>query len=319
MKAKLPITVVIPALNEAKNLPDCLRSVEFADEVYVVDSHSSDDTVRVAESLGARVVQFDYLPGGPRKKSWAMDHLPIRNEWLLLLDADERVTESLALELRRLWEKGPAARGYYVNRQHIFLGRWLKHGGNYPSWNLRLLRRGAGRFERLGTERLDSAGDVEVHEHILLDGEAGYLRSPLRHEDFKDLQHFIDRHNRYSTWDARMRQVLAEGSHSIDSITSIPARWNGSPVERKRFLKRLWIRLPAKPLLRFLYMYVLRAGFLDGREGFLYACFKAVQEFHISAKIHEATLKSKQFSFPCRRSAFILESTKDSMVASPRG
>ncbi|MFO0944609.1 MAG: glycosyltransferase family 2 protein [Planctomycetota bacterium] len=318
MKPKLPISVIVPVLNESKNLPDCLRSVAFADEVFVVDSHSTDDTIRVAEGMGAKTVQFDYVPGGPRKKSWAMANLPLRHEWLLLIDADERVTEELELELRELFLQGPTARGYYLNRQHIFLGRWLKHGGNYPSWNLRLLRRGAGRFERLGTETLASAGDVEVHEHVLLDGEAGYLHAPLRHEDFKDLQHFIDRHNRYSTWDASMRRILRDGKGSENIVESLAPRWSGSPVERKRFLKRLWIHLPAKPLLRFLYMYVFRLGFLDGRPGFLYACFKAIQEFHISAKMYEEGLKREQFSFPCRRPARIFEHNSVTMVADPR-
>ena len=145
----------------------------------------------------------------------------------------------------------------------------------------------AGRYERLGTEEPLAAGDVEVHEHILLDGAAGYLQAPMLHEDFKDLQQFIDRHNRYSTWDARMRELLANGSGQVDSIQP---RLFGAPVERKRFLKKLWLRLPAKPLLRFLYMYVFRAGFLDGRAGFVYACFKAIQEFHIGAKQYEKRL-----------------------------
>jgi hypothetical protein len=110
----------------------------------------------------------------------------------------------------------------------------------------------------------------------------------MLHEDFKDLQQFIDRHNRYSTWDARMRTRLERGDGPVDSI---PARLFGAPVERKRFLKKLWVRLPGKPLLRFLYMYLFRLGFLDGKAGFIYACFKAVQEFHIGCKQYEAELK----------------------------
>jgi hypothetical protein len=211
---------------------------------------------------------------------------------VLLLDADERITPALAREIAALFAAGPEHEGYYLNRMHLFLGRWLRHGGNYPSWNLRLLKRHAGRYERLGTEELASAGDVEVHEHILLKGSAGYLKSPMLHEDFKDLSHFIDRHNRYSTWDARMRAGLKRG----ESNQSIDARLMGTPVERKRWLKRVWVRLPARPLLRFLYMYVLRAGFLDGYPGFLYACFKGVQEFHISAKEYEDRLRGSSGS-----------------------
>lgn len=282
---KLPVSVIIPVLNEEKNLPDCLASVAWADEVFVVDSGSGDTTCRIAEERGARVAQFHFQPGGPRKKNWSLDTLPLRNEWVLLLDADERITPELHAEIAAVFAEGPKHAGYYLNRKQIFLGRWLRHGGNYPSWNLRLLRRNAGRYERLDTEELASAGDVEVHEHIVLEGTAGYLKEPMLHLDFKDLQQFIDRHNRYSTWDAKLRQNLLDGkglSHAI------PARLFGTPVERKRWLKRLWVRLPCRPLLRFLYMYVFRLGFLDGRAGYIYACFKAVQEFHIGCKMREA-------------------------------
>jgi len=288
--SKLPVSVIIPVLNEEKNLPDCLASVAWADEVFVVDSGSSDGTCRIAEEHGARVVQFRFQPGGPRKKNWALENLPLRNDWVLLLDADERIPPDLRAEIARLFADGPKHAGYYLNRKQIFLGRWLRHGGNYPSWNLRLLRRDAGRYERLDTEELASAGDVEVHEHIVLNGTAGYLKAPMLHLDFKDLHHFIDRHNRYSTWDAKVRRKLLEGK---EFSSTIPARLFGSPVERKRFLKRLWVRLPCRPLLRFLYMYVFRLGFLDGRPGFIYAVFKAVQEFHITAKMYEARTAPK--------------------------
>ncbi len=288
---RVPVSVVIPVLNEERNIAPCIDSVRWADEIFVVDSGSRDKTVALADDLGAEVVHFRYQPGGPRKKNWSLDHLPFRNEWVLLIDADERITPELEREIRQLFHQGPTCRGYYLNRMHLFLGRWLRYGGNYPSWNLRLLRCDAGRYEKLGTEDLSSAGDVEVHEHILLDGPAGYLQAPMLHQDFKDLSHFIDRHNRYSTWDARMRQVLLRGGDQVDSI---PARLFGSPVERKRWLKRLWVRLPAKPILRFLYMYVLRGGFLDGKAGFLYCVFKGIQEFHISAKMDEEKLNRQR-------------------------
>lgn len=290
MKRKIPVSVIIPVRNEAQNITECLASVDWADEIFVVDSMSQDETAALAQQRGATVVQFHYRPGGPRKKNWALQHLSCRNEWILLLDADERCTPAFEEELRGMLANPTDHCGYYVNRQHFFLGRWLRYGGNYPSWNLRLLRRGAGRFERLGTEALQSAGDVEVHEHIVLEGTAGYLASPLVHHDFKDLHQFIDRHNRYSTWDATMRESMIAGVGSVDSIR---ARFFGTPVERKRFLKRIWVHLPAKPMLRFLYMYVLRAGFLDGYPGFLYACFKAIQEFHIGCKQYEKRLANE--------------------------
>ena len=288
---QLPVSVVIPVLNEESNLPACLASVAWADEVFVVDSGSGDRTCDLAEDAGAAVVQFHYVPGGPRKKNWSLDHLPFANEWVLLIDADERVTPELEAEIRGLFAAGaPPRDGYYLNRMHLFLGTWLRHGGNFPSWNLRLLKVDAGRYERLGTEGLESAGDVEVHEHIVLGSEAGYLREPMLHEDFKTLHAFIDRHNRYSTWDAQMREVLAEGG----AVDSIEPRLFGAPVQRKRWLKRLWLKLPCRPLLRFGYMYFLRLGFLDGRAGYLYSMMKAVQEFHIDCKTYERRLARSQ-------------------------
>lgn len=290
IKTTLPVSVIIPVLNEEANLADCLASVRWADEVFVVDSHSTDRTAEIAQQHGAKVVQFDFQPGGPRKKNWALEHLPFRNEWILLLDADERITPELETEIRREFASGPKCDGYYLNRKLIFMGRWLRHGGNYPSWNLRLFKHRLGRYERLATEELQSAGDVEVHEHVVLDGPAGYLPEPMLHLDYKDLSRWIERHNRYSTWDAKMRLNLLEGRE----VSSIPAHLFGTPVERKRWLKKVWVRLPCRPCLRFLYMYVFRLGFLDGKPGFIYAVLKATHEFHISAKMWEMKQRSKK-------------------------
>lgn len=289
-KPTLPVSVIVPVLNEEKNVRACLQSVAWADEVFVVDSGSTDGTCQIAQECGAKVVQFHHQPDGPRKKNWSLENLPFANEWILLLDADERITPALEAEIAAIFAKGPQHDGYYINRKLIFLGKWLRFGGQYPSWNLRLFRHSAGRYERLATEDLASAGDVEVHEHVVLEGTAGYLREPMLHLDFKDLGSFIARHNRYSAWEATVREHLLEGK---EFSTAIPARLFGSPVERKRFLKRIWVRLPLKPLGIFVYQYFLRAGFLDGRVGFLYAVFKAIYEFEVGCKMYEARLARK--------------------------
>jgi glycosyltransferase involved in cell wall biosynthesis len=287
----LPISVVIPVLNEEANIAACLESVRFADEVFVVDSGSTDCTAEIAESYGAKVIQFRFQPGGPRKKNWALENLPFRNDWVLLLDADERVTPELEAEIWQEFRQGPRYDGYYLNRKLIFMGRWLRHGGNYPSWNLRLFRHRLGRYEKLETEELDSAGDVEVHEHVVLNGRAGYLRAPLLHLDYKDISRWIARHNNYSTWDAKMRLRLLQGG---DFSCSIRPRLFGSPIERKRWLKRVWVRLPCRPLLRFIYMYFIRLGFLDGKQGFIYAVLKATHEFHINVKMWEMRQRTSE-------------------------
>ena len=287
---KLPVSVIVPVLNEERNLAAALDSVSWAEEICVVDSGSRDHTCQIAEQYGARVVQFHYQPGGPRKKNWTLDNVPLRNDWVLILDADERITPALYHEIAEVLSKDAPCQGYYLNRKLIFLGRWIRHGGNYPSWNLRLFRRDAGRYERLATEDLASAGDVEVHEHVVLQGTAGYLREPMLHLDFKDLASFFDRHNRYSTWDARVREQLLQGK---EFSAAIPGRLFGSPIERKRFLKRVWVHLPCRPLMLFVLRYFFQLGFLDGRPGLIYCILKAVYEFEVNCKLYEARLAKR--------------------------
>jgi glycosyltransferase involved in cell wall biosynthesis len=281
---RLPLSVIIPVKNEERNIAACLESVAWADEVWVVDSHSADRTVEIARAYTDKIAQFDYAGGFPKKKNWALGNLPLAHEWVLIVDSDERVTPELGAEICALLSRGPEADGYYLNRKLIFLGRWIKHCGWYPSWNLRLFRHRLGRYERLETEDVENAGDVEVHEHIVLKGKAAYLKHDLLHEDFKSVYHFIERHNRYSNWDACVYHNLAGG---VRTSSSIGTSLFGSPLERKRFLKRLWVRLPFRPLLRFLWMYVLRLGFLDGRPGLIFCTLMSMHEAVISAKLYE--------------------------------
>jgi len=273
------VSVLIPVKNEEANLPACLESVRWADEVFVVDSQSSDATARVAESAGAHVVPFRYRGTGPKKKNWSLANLPFRNEWVLIVDADERVPPELAREIQESVRRPDGPDGYYLNRRLIFFGRWIRHCGWYPSWNLRLFRHRLGRYETAGAGA-PNAGDNEVHEHVLLQGTAGYLRHDLLHHDYKSLFHYLERHNRYSDWDARVyRELRLQPLFAADRLEG--------PLRRKRFLKRLWVRLPFRPLLFFLYMYVLRAGFLDGRAGLHFCLLAAIQQYHIGLKLRE--------------------------------
>lgn len=286
---KLPVSVVVPVKNEERNIAACLESVAWADEIWLVDSRSSDRTCKTAARLGANVVQFDYSGGFPKKKNWALQNLPFKHEWVLLLDADERVMPELQIEIAEVLNSNNCADGYYLNRRLIFLGRWIKHCGWYPSWNMRLFKHRLGRFERPHAEDVENAGDVEVHEHVLLDGRAEYLKHDLLHEDFKSIYHFIERHNRYSNWEARVYSNLAEGESGASSVN---ASLSGSPIERKRFIKRLWARLPFRPMLRFIWMYFVKLGFLDGRAGFIFCTLMTMHEAVIAAKIYEQTLST---------------------------
>ncbi|MGE0103440.1 MAG: glycosyltransferase family 2 protein [Blastocatellales bacterium] len=284
---KLPLSVIIPVKNEERNIAACIESAALADEVWVVDSGSVDRTIEIAEGMGARVVQFQFNGGYPKKKNWALENLPFANEWVLILDADERVTPELEVEIRGLFASDGMLDGYYINRKLIFLGRWIRHCGWYPSWNMRLFRHRLGRYERLDTEDVENTGDVEVHEHIVLKGRSGYLRYDLLHEDFKSVYHFIERHNRYSNWDARVYYNMATGRQSGETIN---ASLFGSPLERKRFIKKMWARLPFRPLIRFVWMYFIKLGFLDGRPGLIFCTLMTMHEAVISAKIYEHEL-----------------------------
>lgn len=284
---KLPLSVIIPVKNEERNIAACIESAALADEVWVVDSGSVDRTIEIAEEMGARVVQFQFNGGYPKKKNWALENLPFANEWVLILDADERVTPELEVEIRGLFASDGMLDGYYINRKLIFLGRWIRHCGWYPSWNMRLFRHRLGRYERLDTEDVENTGDVEVHEHIVLKGRSGYLRHDLLHEDFKSVYHFIERHNRYSNWDARVYYNMATGRQSGETIN---ASLFGSPLERKRFIKKMWARLPFRPLIRFVWMYIIKLGFLDGRPGLIFCTLMTMHEAVISAKMYEHEL-----------------------------
>lgn len=281
--SKIPVSVLIPAKNEEINLPACLNSVARADEVLVVDSQSSDRSVEIAESYGAKVIQFYFNGHWPKKKNWALENLPFRNEWVLIVDCDERIPPELWEEIAQVIQQ-PNFDGYYLNRKVFFLGTWIRHGGKYPDWNLRLLKHQKGRYENLSTEAVPNTGDNEVHEHVILQGNVGYLKQDMLHEDFRDIYQWLERHNRYSNWEARVYLNLLMGS---DDSGTIEANFFGNSIQRKRFLKKIWVRLPFKPLLRFILFYIIQRGFLDGRAGYIYGRLLSQYEYQIGVKLYE--------------------------------
>lgn len=284
--AKLPVSVLIPAKNEEANLPACLDSVSRADEVFVVDSQSEDRSIEIATGLGAKVVQFHFNGSWPKKKNWSLDNLPFRNDWVLIVDCDERITPELWDEIA-IAIQDPNYAGYYLNRRVFFLGKWIRHGGKYPDWNLRLFKHTAGRYENLGTETIRNTGDNEVHEHVIVDpkqGQVGYLKEDMLHIDFRDIYHWLARHNRYSNWEAKVYYNILQGKGDEGTIG---ANLFGDSVQRKRALKKIWVRLPMKPLLRFVLFYILRLGFLDGYPGYVYGRLLSQYEYQIGIKLYE--------------------------------
>ena len=277
----VPVSVVIPVKNEAANLPRCLASVAWAAEIFVVDSQSTDATAALARQRGARVEQFHYSGGWPKKKEWSLRHLPFQNEWVLLLDADEVMPPDAAEEIRAIVENpSPPHNGYWINRRFMFLGQWLKHA-YFPNWNLRLARHRLARFERLA-EGDTASGDNEVHEHLLVEGTTGRLRCLMDHYAFPTVEIFVEKHNRYSNWEA----IVALESPAANSAGSLQA----SRVGWRRRLKILAKRLPARPLLRFGYVYFWQGGFRDGRAGWYFAWLHAYYEFLSIVKTYELRL-----------------------------
>jgi glycosyltransferase involved in cell wall biosynthesis len=280
---KIPVSVLIPAKNEESNLPACLESVARADEVFVVDSQSSDRSIEISTNYGANVVQFYFNGRWPKKKNWSLDNLPFRNEWVLIVDCDERITPELWDEIATVIQD-PNYNGYYLNRRVFFLGQWIRYGGKYPDWNLRLFKHNSGRYENLNTEDIPNTGDNEVHEHVILDGKVGYLKNDMLHIDFRDIYHWLERHNRYSNWEARVYYNILTGN---DESGTIGANFFGDAVQRKRFLKKIWVKLPFKPLLRFILFYFIRLGFLDGKAGYIYGRLLSQYEYQIGVKLYE--------------------------------
>ena len=285
LPTKLPVSVIVAAKNEARNLPVCLRSLGGVGEIYVVDSKSRDETAEIASSFGAHVVQFEYGGGWPKKRQWAIDSLPLKYEWVLLLDADEALTPELASEIRSA-VCNPGADGYYISLDMFFLGKHLRHSGA-SFYKLCLFRRTKGRFECRTKDQDTSMCDMEVHEHVMVSGKCARLKNSLLHRNVESLARYIEKHNEYSNWEARVWNT-AESTHELR-----PAIW-GSQAQRRRWLRRNFFRLPGSPVLFFFFKYILRLGFLDGVPGLIYCGFQAVQFFHIKAKIYETRLASQQ-------------------------
>lgn len=275
----LPVSVIVPVRNEAHNLPRCLESLRQVGEVYVVDSQSTDDTVEIARSHGANVVQFHYAGGWPKKRQWAMDTLPLAYDWVLLVDADEALTPALGEEIGQAI-LDPSFDGYQICLQSYFLGRVLRHSGA-SFYKLSLFRRGKGRFECRLKNQDASMADMEVHEHVVVSGQTAKLTHPLIHRNVESLSRYIHKHDEYSNWDARVWLQGDEGAREL------PPALFGNQAQRRRWLRRKLFAIPGSPVLFFLYKYIFCLGFLDGVPGLIYCGFQGVQFFHIKAKIYE--------------------------------
>ena len=270
----MKISILILTYNEAVNLEDCLDSVSSSDDIVVLDSGSMDESVNIAKNHGATVLirPFDNYAA---QRNFGLAH-DFKHDWILMLDADERVPDDFLTELGKVTEQANSPVTLYrMRRKDMFMGRWLKRSSGYPTWFGRLFRKGMVRVER------------EVNEEYYTDGEVGLLDGHLIHFPFnKGNEYWFERHNRYSSMEAI--SLLEEKAAPIklnDFLSSDPM------LKRKAF-KAVAYRMPFRPLLTFCFLYFVKLGFLDGKAGFHFSIMRSVYEYMISLKMNELKLDS---------------------------
>jgi glycosyltransferase involved in cell wall biosynthesis len=268
----IPVSVIVLTHDEEVNIGPCLETLGAFDEIVVVDSGSTDGTLDVIRTRfpRVRVLHHPFEDFG-LQRNWALDNGGVRNTWVLFLDADERCTEACASAIQAAIADPGECDGFFMCYRNIFLGRWVRRSTLYPSWQLRLLRRGRVRYRKEGH------GQREV-----MSGPAGYISAPYDHHGFsKGIKDWIARHNEYSSNETELIQRLAGSPLALSDICA------RDPVRRRRALKRLAASTPLRPLARFVYLYFLRRGFLDGRPGLIFCLLRAAHEAHIAAKLAE--------------------------------
>lgn len=269
------VSVLILTLNEELNLPGCLESVAWSDDVVVFDSFSNDRTVEIAQAAGTRVIQrkFDNYAA---QRTAALTEVEYKHPWILMIDADERVTAQLRDEIGRIVQNQGNVTLWRIRRQDMFLGRWLRRSSWYPTWFGRLFRAGRVRVER------------EINEEYHTDGEVGHLQNHLLHFPFnKGVAFWLERHNRYSSMEA-----LALIKERTDSW-QVRDLFSPDPTLRRKCLKRLGYWMPFRPFLVFCYLYFFRLGFLDGVPGLTYCRLRSMYEYMIDLKVKELRRREK--------------------------
>jgi len=280
MREKL--TVLIPTYNCENIIKDCLLSVkDIADEILIADSFSSDKTLDICKKFEAKIIQRKYGYSASQK-NWAIPQA--KNNWILLIDSDERLTPQLRSEIKNVLNKQSLLKkisGFEIARRHYFLGKWLKFGGRYPLFNVRLFKKTC-RYE-----------DRNVHAHILLPkNEMRKLKDDIIHESDRNLEQILEKLNRYSTYQAQYMIKVANRGIKVD--------WKEfftNYLAFKATVKDVWFFIPFTPLWRFLYMYCAQLGFLDGREGLLIAVLYGFEDFVSKNKYIQARKKKQAWKF----------------------
>jgi glycosyltransferase involved in cell wall biosynthesis len=272
----IDISVLILTLNEEQNLPICLPSLTWCDDVVVLDSYSTDMTEQLATEAGVRFFQrrFDNYAA---QRNYGLNGITYKHNWLMMVDADETIPPELITEMQKMVEYGDVDTTIYrMRRKDYFLGKWIKRSSGYPTWTGRLLKIGKVRIER------------EINEEYVTDGKVAFLKEHFHHYSFnKGFSHWFEKHNRYSTMEA---ELLVQKSLSKPNLNELLSK---DPVLRRRAVKSIVYHLPGRPLLMFIALYFFRGGFLDGRAGFTFCTLRSIYEYMINLKVKELHRREK--------------------------
>jgi len=266
------IVVMIPTYNEASHIGETVANARQLGPVFVLDSFSTDGTQQIARDAGAIVVEHKF-ENYSKQKNWGLDNLPVKSKWVFILDADERLTPELLREVQQKAIGATSVSGYYVNRVVIMMGRQIRHGGAFPSWNLRFFKRDACRYE-----------DRSVHEHMMCDGPTQYLDGLMLHIRRESISEYLAKHIRYADMESDEWVKLATGSDK----SARAGRLFRNALKYRLLLRRdVWPHVPFKPAVRFLWMYIFKLGMLDGRPGWHLANLMASYEYMIQLLYRE--------------------------------
>ncbi len=278
-KNVMKVSVVILTFNEEINLPECLESLKWCDDIVVFDSFSTDRTIEIAGAARIRVIQRPFDNYGAQRTA-ALNEVDYKHPWLLMVDADERVPSDLASEIEsKLSYPETGMTLYRVRRKDFFMGRWLRHSSGYPTWFGRLMKVGHVTIERI------------INEEYQTEGKVGYLQSHLIHYPFnKGFSAWLEKHDQYSTMEAELIEIRKKKDIKLSDL------WVKDPSIRRKSIKSLVYRLPGRPFIMFLGLYIIRGGLLEGRAGFIYCMLKSFYEFLINCKVVENRMRRRGLS-----------------------
>jgi glycosyltransferase involved in cell wall biosynthesis len=273
----LDLTIAIPIKNEAKLLQGCIDAIgkDFAQKIVIIDSGSTDESLAISKANNIEVIQFNWNGQFPKKRNWFLQNHKPQTKWVLFLDADEYITDTFKHEIRANLNSSNKV-GYWLTYSRYFLGKKLK--GGYPLLKLALFQVGAGEYEKI-EENNWSQFDMEIHEHPILNGSIGKIKSEIDHLDFRSISHYISKHNEYASWEAQ--RILKSLNDK-----KISATWTW-----KQKLKYKLMLTPFIGPLYFLGSYFLLAGFRDGSRGFAFSILKAAYFTQVYCKIVEQRRK----------------------------